>query len=301
MARFRIAVTGKQGQLAASLLERAHHHDVEVVAIGRPELDLANSNSVWPAIAVTSPDAIVNAAAYTAVDKAEQEPDVAMAVNGEGAAAVADAAKGLGVPLVQISTDYVFDGAATRSYRETDPVAPLGAYGRSKLAGEAAVSGRLENYAILRTAWVYSPYGANFLKTMLRLAKTRDQISVVADQRGNPTNALDIADGVIGVVKNLIARPDDQTFRGVFHMTAAGEATWAEFAKAIFHASAALGRPAARVKDISTAEYPTPGRRPANSCLDCSKLREIHGVALPEWRARIEQCVARALAETPMA
>jgi dTDP-4-dehydrorhamnose reductase len=294
-------VTGKQGQLAASLIDRAHHHDVEVVVIGRPELDLVDPNSVWPAIAASDPDAIVNAAAYTAVDKAEQEPDVAMAVNGEGAAAVADAAKRLDVPLVQISTDYVFDGLATRRYRETDPVAPLGAYGRSKLAGEAAVLGRLENYAILRTAWVYSPYGANFLKTMLRLAKTRDQISVVADQRGNPTNALDIADGVIGVVKNLMTRPDDQTLRGVFHITAAGEASWAEFAKAIFEASAALGRPAASVKDIATAEYPTAARRPANSRLDCSRLREIHGVALPEWRAPIEQCVARVWAESLVA
>ena len=298
MARARIAVTGKHGQLVTSLIERAREHEVKIIPVGRPELDLADPGSAHSALAAVAPDVIVNAAAYTAVDRAEQEPELALAVNGGGAGAVAAAAQRLAVPLVHISTDYVFDGLKDRSYREEDEVAPLGAYGRSKRAGELAVMGNAQNFVILRTAWVYSPFGANFLKTMLRLAKTRGEIAVVADQRGNPTCALDVADGVIGVVRNLLARPAEPRLRGVFHMTAAGETTWAGFAKAIFAASAALGGPAAEVKEISTAEYPTPARRPANSRLDCSKLLAIHGVALPCWNASLAACVARVLAET---
>jgi dTDP-4-dehydrorhamnose reductase len=297
MAFARIAVTGKQGQVVSSLLERASGHNIDVVAVGRPELDLANPASVARALATVAPDAIVNAAAYTAVDRAEQEPDLALAVNGAGVGAVAEAAQRLGVPVVHLSTDYVFDGSKVGGYSEEDEVAPLGAYGRSKRAGEIALTDNMENYAILRTAWVYSPFGANFLKTMLRLAKTRDQISVVADQHGNPTSALDIAHGVIAVVKNLLTHPTDARLRGVFHMTAAGETTWAGFAKAIFEASSVAGGPTAEVKEISTVEYPTPARRPANSRLDCSKLLSVHGVRLPDWRAPIAQCVARVLSE----
>src|SRR5579883_420341 len=297
MARLRIAVTGKQGQLVTSLIERASTQEVDIIPVGRPELDLADPGSAHRALAAVAPDAIVNAAAYTAVDRAEQEPDLVLAVNGAGAGAVAAVAKRLAVPLVHLSTDYVFDGRKDRAYREEDEAAPLGAYGRSKRAGEVAVMEEAQNYAILRTAWVYSPFGANFLKTMLRIAKTRSEIAVVADQHGNPTCALDIADGVIGVVRNLMARPADLRLRGVFHMTASGETSWAGFAKAIFGASAALGGPAAAVKEISTAEYPTPARRPANSRLDCSKLLALHGLALPDWRAPIAQCVARVLSE----
>jgi dTDP-4-dehydrorhamnose reductase len=295
MARPRIAVTGKKGQVVGSLLERASAHDIDVVAIGRPELDLVDSGDIRRALRTISPDAIVNAAAYTGVDRAEQEPDLALSVNGAGAGAVAEAAQALGVPLAHISTDYVFDGRKTGSYREDDEVAPLGVYGRSKLVGEVAVIENTKNYAILRTAWVYSPYGANFLKTMLKLAKTRHQISVVADQHGNPTSALSVADGVISVVKNLLAQPNEARLRGTFHMTASGETTWAGFAKAIFAASAALGGPVAEVREISTAEYPTPARRPANSRLDCSKLLSTHGICLPEWRATIAPCVERVL------
>lgn len=297
MARLRIAVTGKHGQVVASLIERAREQEVEIIPVGRPELDLADPVSVRRALAALAPDAVVNAAAYTAVDQAEQEPDLALAVNGAGAGAVAEAAQAAGVPLVHLSTDYVFNGLKDRFYREDDQVAPLGAYGRSKRAGEIAVIEKAQNFAILRTAWVYSPFGANFLKTMLRLAKTRGEVSVVADQRGNPTNALDIADGVIGVVRNLLARPAEPRLRGVFHMTAAGETSWAGFAKAIFEASAARGGPFAEVREISTAEYPTPARRPANSRLDCSKLLAIHGVALPEWNTAVAPCVTRVLAE----
>ncbi|SRR5579884_2277799 len=297
MARLRIAVTGKQGQIVKSLSERAGEHQIDVVAVGRPEFDLTDPVSVRRVLIDTSPDAIVNAAAYTAVDRAEKEPELALAVNGAGAGAVAEASDELGVPLVHISTDYVFDGLENRSYVEDDPVAPLSAYGKSKQAGEAAVRENSKNHVILRTSWVYSPFGVNFLKTMLRLAKTRDEISVVDDQRGAPTFALDIADGVIVVIKNLLARPSESRLRGTFHLAAAGETSWAGFAKAVFEASASFGGPVATVKEIPTTHYPTPAPRPANSRLDCSKLLSIHGVALRDWRAPIPQCVARVLAE----
>jgi dTDP-4-dehydrorhamnose reductase len=301
MPPLRIAVTGTQGQVVRSLLERAAARGVEVVAVGRPDLDLSDPASVHRALAASAPEAIVNAAAYTLVDRAEQEREAAFAVNGAGAGAVAAAAQALKLPLVHISTDYVFDGASERPYREEDATAPLGAYGGSKRAGEIAVAESGADYAILRTAWVYSPFGANFLKTMLRVARTRPEISVVADQIGNPTNALDIADGIIAVAKNLLASPYEARMRGVFHMTAAGETHWACFAEAIFEDAAAMGGPTAKVRKISTAEYPTPARRPANSRLDCAKLAAIHGVALPAWRSAVADCVRRVLAETAAA
>ena len=184
----RIAVTGANGQVATSLLERAGPK-LEVVALGRPAFDLASRAAVLAGLEAARPDVIVNAAAYTAVDKAEAEEAEALRVNGEGAGHVAEAAERLGVPLLHLSTDYVFDGALDRPYREDDPTGPTGAYGRSKLAGEKAVAAACGNSVILRTAWVYSPFGANFVRTMLRLNETRDEVGVVADQRGNPTSA----------------------------------------------------------------------------------------------------------------
>jgi len=206
---------------------------------------------------------------------------------------VAQAARTLGVPLVHISTDYVFDGTLDRPYVESDPTAPSGVYGASKLAGEQAVlSAYPEGSAVLRVAWVYSPFGSNFVKTMLRLAGDRDEVSVVADQVGNPTSALDIADGILKVARNLVTNPDP-ALRGVFHMTARGEASWADFAKAIFAASDAHGGTSATVRPISTIEYPTPAVRPANSRLDCGLIAHIHGVVLPEWRGSLETVIVR--------
>ena len=198
----RIAVTGSKGQVATSLIERAGDK-AEVVALGRPAFDLIDRASVLAGLEAARPDVIVNAAAYTAVDKAEAEEALATQVNGEGAGHVAEAAARLGVPLLHLSTDYVFDGALDRAYREDDPTGPTGAYGRSKLAGEKRVAERCENSVILRTAWVYSPFGANFLRTMLRLNETRDEVGVVADQRGNPTSALDIADALIAIAARV--------------------------------------------------------------------------------------------------
>ena len=289
----RILVTGRTGQVVSSLIERAPSHGVEVIPLGRPELDLAGSaDSIVSAVEASRPDLIVSAAAYTQVDRAESEPDAAFAINGGGPKAVAEAARSLAVPLIHLSTDYVFDGAKASPYREDDPTNPSGVYGASKLAGEEAVLRTHEDCAILRTAWVYSPFGANFVKTMLRLAGDRSEINVIADQCGNPTSALDIADGILKVAANLVGGTDHAQ-RGVFHMTAAGDASWAGFAEAIFEASAAAGGPAARVNPITTADYPTAAKRPANSRLDCSKLAGVHGVRLPDWQGSVQQVVAR--------
>jgi dTDP-4-dehydrorhamnose reductase len=290
----RVAITGSKGQAATSLLERAGPK-LEVIAIGRPEFDLTDRAAVLAGLEAARPDIIVNAAAYTAVDKAEAEEALALRVNGEGAGHVAEAAQRLGVPLLHLSTDYVFDGALDRPYREDDPTGPTGAYGRSKLAGEKLVSARCQDSVILRTAWVYSPFGANFVRAMLRLNETRDEVGVVADQRGNPTSALDIADSLIAIAARV---KDDRSpgLRGIFHMTGSGEGTWADFAEVVFREAEARGRRSTRVKRIPTSDYPTPARRPANSRLDNEKLARVYGFRLPDWRGSVEACCARLLA-----
>ncbi|WP_072866477.1 dTDP-4-dehydrorhamnose reductase [Devosia limi] len=292
----RLAVTGTSGQLASSLIEVGANAGVEIIPIGRPQLDLAGSSEgIAAALAAAAPDIIVSAAAYTAVDRAETERDLAFAINATGAGAVAAAAAMLGVPVIHISTDYVFDGRKPTPYLETDPTGPLGVYGASKLAGEQAVAAATPNHAILRTAWVYSPFGNNFLRTMLRLAGERDELRVVADQYGNPTSALDLAAAILVVARNLVATPDDPGLRGIFHATGTGDASWAEFAAAIFHASAALGGPTAKVKPIPATAYPTPAARPANSRLDTTRLNTAHGARMPAWRQSSEQVVSRLL------
>ncbi len=300
----KVLVAGSRGQVARALAERAAVHDVTVIAKGRPDLDLCDGPSVTRAVGDVAPDVVVNAAAYTAVDQAETDEAAAHALNADGARRLAAAAAEVGAPIIHLSTDYVFHGETERPWRETDPAAPLNAYGRSKHAGETAVADAHARHVIVRTAWVYSPFGKNFAKTMLRLADNRDEVSVVADQRGAPTSALDIADGLLAMARRLVAAPETtseaapetapETARvGVFHMTGAGEAVWADFAEAIFAASAAAGGPSARVNRIATSDYPTPAKRPANALLDCSKLKEIYGVALPDWRARVDACVRR--------
>lgn len=293
----RIAVTGRTGQLARALRERAAPAGVEVVCVSRPELDLADPGMLAGLFGALRPDAIVNAAAYTAVDTAESEPGLARAINVDGARIVAEAARDLGVPMVQMSTDYVFAGTRGRPYREDDRTGPRSVYGANKLAGEEAVMDTAPDHMIVRTSWVYSPFGRNFVRTMLRLAGEREEVSVVDDQVGAPTSAFDLADGVLAACTNLVARPDESALRGIFHMTAAGEASWADVAEAAFAASAARGGPAARVRRIATADYPTPAERPANSRLDTSKLASMHGIRLPDWRAPLEACVVRILSE----
>lgn len=292
-SRRRMVVTGLQGQIARSLINRGQVNDFfDVVATGRPEFDLRDRDSIARALEDAAPDVVVSAAAYTAVDQAEVEESIAVDVNGLAAGEIARIADKLGIPVIHISTDYVFDGRKLAPYLETDAVAPLGAYGRSKLLGERLVADSTDNFAILRTAWVYSPFGRNFLKTMLRLAATHENLNVVSDQVGNPTSAWDIADAVLIVARNLL-ESGNTNLRGTFHMSGQGDASWAAFAKEIFTCSEALGGPTATVNEIATSAYPTPAKRPANSRLDCSRLLALHGVELPKWKSSTAEVVAQ--------
>ena len=290
----RLAVTGRNGQVAASLVERAAlHTDVEVVAIGRPDLDLEQPETVGPAILAARPDIVVNAAAYTAVDKAESEPERAFTVNRDGAEAAASSAQSLGVPFIQLSTDYVYPGDKAAPYVESDSTGPLGVYGASKLAGEEAVLAVHPDALIFRTSWVYSPFGANFVKTMLRVGKERDLLRVVDDQQGNPTSALDIADAILRIAPRLVAGPGEG---GVYHLCGEGTTTWCGFARFIFETSARLGGPSPRVEAITTADYPTPAKRPANSRMDSSAFAQRFGFRLRPWQDAAADTVARLLA-----
>lgn len=288
----RIVVTGTKGQLAQSLLACATA-DISLIAVGRVSMDFEKLQTIAPALASAQPDVIVNAAAYTAVDQAEAEEARAFRINATAAGAVSAAARKLNVPVIHLSTDYVFDGRADAPYRETDATSPLNAYGRSKLAGEKTVATANPDHVILRTSWVYSPFGQNFLKTMLRLGETRDEINVVADQYGCPTAAADIAAAIVAVASTLRAKPDDARLRGTFHLAGSGDTTWAEFAKMIFDEAAMRGGKRVNVVPITAAEYPTAAARPNNSRLNCDKLSEIYGLRLPDWRSSARVCVAQ--------
>jgi dTDP-4-dehydrorhamnose reductase len=294
MPRIRIAVTGRNGQVARSLVERAAGTDVDVACIGRPALDLDNPDTIERALASVACDVLVSAAAYTDVNKAETESALADVINGRAPGVLAARANALGIPVIQLSTDYVFDGTKSDPYLESDTINPISAYGRSKAAGERAVAAAHPHHVILRTSWVYSPFNRNFVRTMLELARKQDTVRVVADQIGHPTAAAGIADGILAVARNLVEGRGDERY-GTFHMAAAGAASWAEFATAIFAASAERGGPSAHVVPIVSAEYQTPARRPANSQLDCAKIARVHGVSLPPWQASLGPCVGRIL------
>lgn len=293
----RLLVTGREGQVAQALLGLASP-GLEIVALGRPVLDVTDRATIERAVAEHRPDVVVSAAAYTAVDKAEGDEVAAFAVNRDGAGHVAAAAAAAGLPVIHISTDYVFPGDKPGAYRESDPTGPQGVYGRSKLAGEEAVAAANARHAILRTAWVFGAYGNNFLKTMLRLAETRDVLKVVGDQQGTPTYAPDIAEGVVAVATRMLARTGDAATHGVFHMVAGGETTWAGFAAEIFAHSALEGGPSALVEPIATAEYPTPAKRPANSRLDTARFRQAFDYEFPAWQSGVERCLAVLRANT---
>ncbi|MCR6502400.1 dTDP-4-dehydrorhamnose reductase [Shinella sp. CPCC 101442] len=286
----RIVVTGREGQIARSLAALGPQMNVEIIPIGRPELDLVTPGSIMPALATARPDAIISAAAYTMVDKAETERDLAFAVNGIGAGAVAEAAARLGVPLLHLSTDYVFDGRKPTPYVETDRVGPICVYGASKIEGERRAEATVSDLAILRTAWVYSPYANNFLKTMLKLGETHDKLVVVADQLGCPTSAEDIARTLITVARRMVG-DRDRRYRGIFHLAGAGEASWAEFAREIFSTAESFGRSPVEVVPITSDQYPSPVKRPANSRLSGEKLARIYGIALPDWRTSTRKVI----------
>lgn len=294
MRALRVAVTGKDGQVARSMIAVGPEMGVEIICVGRPRLDLLEPASLLPALEASRPDAIVSAAAYTAVDKAETEKEAAFAINGAGAGAVAKAARVLGVPVLHLSTDYVFDGSKPERYQETDPTGPTSVYGASKLEGEHQVAAATDDHAIFRTAWVYSPYGTNFLKTMLRLGETRDMLSVVGDQFGCPTSAEDIARAMILAARKLV-ESDDEKYRGVFHLTGSGEASWAEFAREIFACAETFGRKPVTVTAITSDQYPSPVKRPANSRLSGGKFKQVYDIVLPPWQQSTRKVVGTLL------
>ena len=281
-----LLVVGRSGQVAQALQEAAAARGIALTALGRPDIDLADPATIDAALARTAPSAVINAAAYTAVDQAESDEAAAFALNAAGPGHLARACAAAGVPLVHISTDYVFDGTAGRAYREDDEVAPQSAYGRTKAAGEEAVLAAGGRALIARTAWVYSPFGKNFVKTMLRLGAERDTLQVVDDQRGNPTSAADIADALLALVDQAAAWPEGGE---IVHVAGTGETTWRDFAEAI---TATLPHPPV-VKGIATADYPTPARRPANSRLDTTRLKTRYGIELPRWEDSLKAVLAR--------
>jgi dTDP-4-dehydrorhamnose reductase len=289
----RLLIAGAQGQLARAMIELAPAAaDVTAFAVGRPALDLTAPSSVLRTLADFKPDVIVNAAAYTAVDRAEQEPDAAMALNAEGPRRLAEATDRMGAALIHISTDCVFDGAKASPYVEDNATAPLSVYGRTKLMGEEAVRATAPHHIILRTSWVFSPYGANFVTRMLDLARQQSELRVVDDRVGCPTYAPHLAEAILDVARAATAAPHREIW-GTYHGAGTGSVTWCGFAREIMRLSGAHGGPSVPVVPITSAEYPTPAIRPVNSCLDSSKLATVFGVALPPWQQGVAACIAR--------
>lgn len=289
-----ILVAGKAGQLAHSLADIAALCEVPLVALGRPDLDLEQLDKIERVVAAVAPSAIVNAAAYTAVDQAEFEPERALTVNRDGAARLAVVAARLRIPFIHVSTDYVFDGRKVSPYKERDIPSPLGVYGRSKLEGERAVCDGYPAALVLRTSWAYSSYGQNFVRTMLRLAETREVVRVVGDQYGSPTATSDLAHAIL----DILAQVDNGKYApGIYHLTATGETSWHGFAAAIFAGWAQRGGRVPILERIGTADYPTPARRPANCRLDCAKIERAFGIRLPPWQASLESCLDELAAE----
>jgi dTDP-4-dehydrorhamnose reductase len=304
----RLLVVGANGQVGREL-RRSLSALGEVVGATRDgvldadeacrSVDLSDPRALAALVGDTAPSAVVNAAAYTAVDKAEADRDMAFAVNGEAPGALARACAAAGIPFVHYSTDYVFDGQGTRPYREDDPAAPLGVYGASKLAGEDAVRASGARHLIFRTAWVYGAHGHNFLQTMLRVGAERDELRVVADQVGSPTPAALIADATAAALSQVLAGPERPG--GTWHLVASGQTSWHGFAEAIFDEALAAGLLARvpTVVPITTVDYPTPARRPAYSRLDTSRFQRDFGIELPDWRDGLHGVIA-ALARPPL-
>ena len=292
----RIYTIGREGQVARSLREAARENPDIVIGWGaRPDVDIVCPKLVRRALMDFSPDIVVNPAAYTAVDRAEAEPELAFAINRDGAATVANAAKQLDIPIVHLSTDYVFDGRKGGSYVETDAVAPQSVYGQSKLAGELAVAAENERNVILRTSWVYSPFGSNFVRTILRLASERDRLRVVGDQIGCPTYAPDIANAIVAIARTIRSSGWHKRFSGVTHLAGPDQVSWFALARQIMRLVKARGGREATIDEIAMADYPTAAVRPANSRLNCDRLYSVFNVRLPALSQSLEACVERLL------
>lgn len=287
----RILVLGRSGQLARAIVARGSVAGHSMTALGRSEADLCSPASVRTAVASARPNIVINAAAYTAVDRAETEQDLAHALNVTGPAAAAAAAHQLGIPFIHVSTDYVFDGLKGRPYVETDAPAPVNVYGATKAEGEAAVAEANPRRVVLRTSWVYSATGSNFVLTMLRLAEGRDVLRVVNDQTGCPTHADELAEAILRISDRVVGCEIGDPAFGLFHCAAAGETTWHGFAEAIMKGSQARGGPWCGIQPIPTASYPTPARRPVDTRLDCARLARVHEIGLPEWRISLSKCL----------
>lgn len=285
----RILISGQHGQVSSELQKRLGVLG-ELVVPGRGQLDLAHPEQIRQQVRHVRPDLIINAAAYTAVDKAEKEPHVAFAVNAEAPGILAEEAAALGIPLIHYSTDYVFDGSKSSPYTEADATNPLGVYGQSKLAGEQAISVVQGQHLILRTSWVYSTHGHNFLLTMQRLLQEKPEMRIVADQIGAPTWAGTIADSTLALIERWQA--GETGAWGTYHLAAQGETSWFGFAQAIGAALREQGKPCANLLPIPSSEYPTPAARPLNSRLDCSRLHREWGVSQPDWQTALRECLA---------
>ncbi len=287
-----ILVTGGTGQLATALAKLG---GARVVRVGRPDFDFDRPESVDETLVAHAPVLVINAAAWTAVDAAEQEPDAAARANVDGPARLARLCAQRGIPLIHVSTDYVFDGMKGAPYKETDKPNPIGVYGRTKLAGEQAALAAWEQVVVLRTSWVYSPVGKNFVRTMLAAAARNQMLRVVADQRGCPTAAWDLAAAILLIADQMLTgwRP---AYAGVFHAAGTGDATWYGLALDLFEAAARHGRPVPDLVPITTAEWPTPVRRPPDSRLNCARLAQTFGVRLPPWREGVARTVTALLA-----
>jgi dTDP-4-dehydrorhamnose reductase len=287
-----ILVIGSSGQLARSLVERAQGRaGIELAAVGRPELDVEISGSAASVIAELAPDIVINAAAYTAVDQAEDEPERAFRINAEAAGEIAAATAGK-ARLIHLSTDYVFDGRPDNAYSEDAETNPLNVYGRSKLAGEVNVRSANPEHLIVRTSWVYSPFGRNFVATMMAAAERNDRLTVVDDQRGCPTSALDLADGLLRIIEKW-SEGIGTGLGETYHLAGTGSTSWCGFAQAIMDERRAHGIKAPAVAPIHTEDWPTPAVRPRNSTLDSGKFLRDFGFAMPEWRSSLARVVGR--------
>lgn len=282
----KILVVGKTGQLAQELARAEWPEGWSASFAGRDEVDLSEPGKAAAVMRDGKASLVINAAAYTAVDKAESEPDLAMRINAEGPAALGAACAELHVPFVTVSTDYVFDGTKQTAYTEQDAMDPLGAYGRSKAEGERRVREAHGWHLIVRTSWVFSPFGSNFVKTMLRLARERDSIGVVRDQRGRPTAAGDLAKAIVQASQTLLERPE---VAGTYHVANAGPVSWFEFAQAVFEEAGELGARTPKLRPIGAAEFPTAASRPANSELATTKFESVFGFSLRHWREPLRE------------
>ena len=287
-----ILITGASGQLGRALVAEATARQLDFMAVSRPEFDLAQPATIDASFSRARPDLVINAAAYTSVDAAETEREAAQAGNHTGPEFLARLCAARNVPLIHISTDYVFDGTKGEPYVETDPTNPTGVYGLTKRDGENAVLATGAKAIILRTSWVYAPYGKNFLRTMLKAAQRMPALRVVADQRGTPTAAPDLARVILTIAEKIREGGWQDFYPGIFHATNEGATTWHGFACAIFEEAKEFGHPLPRIDPITTADWPTPAKRPADSRLNCDKLRRVFGCALPPWRESLKTVCA---------